>query len=109
MAELERGVLRRLTPCDGSDHSGLAEALAEVHAEVILIHPFRDGNGRVARLLAVLMALQAGLPQLDFRPLDGRGKRAYVVAIHAAMGRNYGPLAALFRRVIDRTVASSRR
>lgn len=109
MAEFESGVLRRLTPCNGGDDAKFAAALAEVHAELILIHPFRDGNGRLARLLAVLMALQAGLPQLDFSPLDGRGKRAYVAAIHAAMGRNYGPLATLFRRVIDRTVASSKR
>jgi len=76
MAEFESGVLRRLTPCDGCNHSELAEALAEVHAELILIHPFRDGNGRRARLLAVLMTLQAGLPQLDFSPLDRRGRRA---------------------------------
>ncbi len=80
-----------------------------MHAELILIHPFRDGNGRLARLLAVLMALQAGLPGLEFRPLEEQGKRTYVGAIHAAMGRNYGPLASLFRRVIDRTVASSKR
>jgi len=28
--------------------------------ELILIHPFREGNGRIARFLSVLMALQAG-------------------------------------------------
>jgi hypothetical protein len=40
----------------------VARALAEVHAELILIHPCRDGNGRVARLLPLLMGLKAGLP-----------------------------------------------
>ena len=60
-----------------------------MHAELILIHPFREGNGRMARLLAMLMALQAGLPPLDFSPMEGRGKRAYIAAIHAALGRNY--------------------
>lgn len=109
MAEFERDVLRRLTPCVGSDHDRLAAALAEVHAELILIHPFRDGNGRLARLLAVLMAPQAGVRPLRFRSLDLRDKRPYLAAIHAAMGRNYLPLAALFRRVIDETVASNRR
>jgi cell filamentation protein len=109
MSELQSGALRRLTPCNGSDHAQVAEALAEVHAELILIHPFRDGNGRLARLLAVLMALQAGLPQLDFTPLAGRGKRGYVGAIHSALGRNYGPLTDFFRRSIERTVASNKR
>jgi hypothetical protein len=32
------------------------------------IHPFREGHDRLGRLLAVLMALHAGLPVLDFRP-----------------------------------------
>lgn len=109
MEEFERGALFRRTPCNGGDPAEVAAALAEVHAELILIHPFRDGNGRLARMLAVLMALQAGLPELDFAPLAGRGKRRYVAAIHAAMGCDYEPLQGLFRRAIDRTVASNRR
>jgi len=109
MAEFESKVLQRLTPCAVGDHDRLAAALAEVHAELILIHPFRDGNGRLARLLAALMALQAGVEPLDFRPLDRNGKRNYIAAIHAALDRNYGPLAHLFRQVIDETDASSRR
>lgn len=28
--------------------------------------PFHEGNGRAARILAIRMALQAGLPSLDF-------------------------------------------
>ncbi|HET9444970.1 MAG TPA: Fic family protein [Steroidobacteraceae bacterium] len=108
MEEFESELLRLHTPCTVTDHLKLAGALAEVHAELILIHPFRDGNGRLARLLAVLMALQAGLPQLDFSALDGSGGRAYIGAIHAALDRNYAPLTDLFRRVIEQTVASSR-
>jgi len=109
MTEFESGTLYRRTPCTARDPAEVAAALAEVHAELILIHPFRDGNGRLARMVAALMALQSGLPELDFRPLVERGKRKYVAAIHAAMGRDYEPLAGLFRRAIDRTVASNRR
>lgn len=81
----------------------MARALAEVHAELILVHPFRDGNGRLARLVALLMALQAGLPPLDFSPMTGRGKRVYIAGIHAALNRNYAPLTATMLRVIDRS------
>lgn len=76
--------------------------MAEVHAELILVHPFREGNGRLARLLALLMALQAGLPPLDFSPMLGRGRRIYIGGIHAAMGRDYRPLAAVFEKIIAR-------
>src|SRR3989344_5082073 len=57
MTKLEQGALARFTPCQEPE---VAEALAAVHAELILIHPFRDGNGRLARLRALLMGLQAG-------------------------------------------------
>lgn len=103
MAQLEKGALRRHTPCHAADDRDVALALAEVHAELILVHPFREGNGRLARLLAVLMAAQAGLPALDFTPMLGRGRRAYIASIHAAMGRDYRPLAGIFEKVIARS------
>lgn len=103
MTELERGALRRRTPCRPADDAALALALAEVHAELILVHPFREGNGRLARLLSLLMALQAGLPPLDFSPMLRRGRRTYVGAIHVAMGRDYQPLAAVFEKIIARS------
>jgi len=68
-----------------------------------LIHPFREGNGRCARVLSTLMALQAGLPPLDFGCMEGRGKRRYIAAIHAALGRDYAPMEDIFRVLIART------
>lgn len=103
MRELERGALARHTPCKPAPDSVLALALAEVHAELILIHPLREGNGRLARLLALLMALQTGLAPLNFGPLSGRGRRRYIGGIHAAVGRDYAPLASIFARAIARS------
>lgn len=104
MQSLERGALRQFTPCRFETVEEQATALAVVHAELILIHPFRDGNGRCARLLSVLMGLQAGLPTLDFGGVQGAERRRYIAAVHAAVGQNYGPMAAVFRKVIQRTL-----
>jgi cell filamentation protein, protein adenylyltransferase len=71
MQELERGPLREYTPCRFDNAREQATALAVVHAELILVHPFREGNGRCSRLLAILMGLQAGLPALDFGGIRG--------------------------------------
>lgn len=101
MAVFGRAVLRRHTPCGAVADVIVARSLAEVHAELILIHPFRDGNGRLARLLAVLMARQAGLNPLRLSALAGGGKRTYVQAIHAAMSRDYAPLETLFSDALD--------
>ena len=100
MTELERGALHRHTPCIAGDDEQVALALAETHAELMLIHPFRDGNGRLGRLLATLMALQAGLPVLDFRPMYGKGADAYIAGIHAALSGNYRLMQAVFAMVI---------
>ena len=98
-----RGPLRELTPCRVASATDQARALAVVHAELVLIHPFRDGNGRCARLLAVLMGLQAGLPALDFGGIRGDEKRRYFAAVQAALDRDYAPMTAVFDRVITRT------
>lgn len=74
-----------------------------MHAELVLIHPFREGNGRCARLLATLMALQAGWPVLDFGAFEGRGRARYFTAIQAAFDESYGPITSLFWSVLDRT------
>jgi cell filamentation protein len=66
MVQFERDVLSINTPCTFKNRSEVVHALAETHVELVLIHPFREGNGRVARILFTLMALQAGLPLLDF-------------------------------------------
>ena len=66
--------------------------------------PFREGNGRCSRLLETLMALQAGLPPLDFGGIGGEARRRYFAAIQAAMGRDYAPITAVFRAVIARTL-----
>lgn len=104
MTTFERDVLSRYTPCTGMDETRLVHALAVAHAEFILIHPFREGNGRLARVLNTLMALQAGLPALDYGSIRGRKKQEYIGAIHAAVGGDYGPMEAVFRAVISRTV-----
>jgi cell filamentation protein len=107
MEELERNELAVHTPCSGMDRPQLVSALAHTHAELVIIHPFREGNGRCARLLAWLMALQAGLPPLDFGPLAGRGKRSYIGAIHAAFSGDYAPMAGRMEAVIRRTLRAS--
>jgi cell filamentation protein len=104
MAELERMQLLKFTPCLFPDRDDVAHALAEVHVELMLIHPFREGNGRLGRMLATLMALQAGLPVLDFTELDGARREEYFASVRAGMDRDYVPMKSLFKDVIEKSL-----
>jgi cell filamentation protein len=108
MQEFEGTVLRKWTPCLFAKEE-VFQALAEVHVELVLIHPFREGNGRISRLLAVLMALQAGLPVLNFDDIQGKGREAYFMAVQEGMKRNYKPMEDVFRRVIETSVSRAKK
>lgn len=98
--ELDRQVLARFTPCEGMPEDELARAIAEAHVELVLIHPFREGNGRIARFLADTMASQAAMESLDYTVWDER-KQEYIGAIHAGLDRDYGPMERLVSLALD--------
>ena len=66
---------------------------AWIHHRFTLIHPFTDGNGRVARCLATLMLLKENwLPLVVTR----KERTAYIDALRAADTGNLKPLVDLF-------------
>jgi cell filamentation protein len=110
LQELERQTLRRCTPCRPGPVAEVAASLAEVQAELLLVHPFREGNGRIARWLCDLMAMQAGLPALDYG-FVGRGSRArrlrYLQAVRLGYDRRYEPLARFLAQAVERGLAAA--
>ena len=100
MVDFEKELLAQYTPCIFKSRQDVIYALAIVHTELILIHPFREGNGRIARLLATLMALQAGLPLLDFSGLEKERQMDYFAAVQNGMNRNYEPMEKIFSDII---------
>jgi len=103
MQDFEKGPLQEYTPCQFKADDEVITALAVVHTELMLIHPFREGNGRAGRLLAVLMAFQAGMPGLDYTGIRGRKRKEYFAAVQAGMERNYEPMKKIFGSVLSRT------
>ncbi len=91
LSEFERECLTKWTPCGKLAPDELVNAIAVTHVELIVIHPFREGNGRLSRLLADVMAVQAGHEPLDYSSWE-QHKPAYIGAIHAGFSGNYGPM-----------------
>ena len=100
LQQFESQYLARFTPCTNLDDERLIAAIATVHVEFILIHPFREGNGRLSRLLADVMAVQAGYEPLDYSSWD-ENKPQYVAAIHAGVGCDYGPMMVWVERAFN--------
>jgi Fic family protein len=69
---------------------------AWLHHRFTQIHPFQDGNGRVARLLATLVFLRAGWFLLAIRNDD---RVAYIAALEDADHGDLQPLVKLFSAI----------
>jgi cell filamentation protein len=95
MVRFEREQLEGCTPCTG-DLSDVAEKVARVHAELVLIHPFREGNGRLARWIADLMTMQAGLPPPQYDLKLKESKLTYYAALRKGFYGELKDLQALF-------------
>jgi len=98
--KFEQDCLNNYTPSIGLNNESIIEAIAVTHIEFILIHPFRDGNGRLSRFLADVMAVQAGLQPLDYTSWD-QNKNEYFAAIQQGMAMNYEPMKAWVKRAIE--------
>lgn len=69
----------------------IAELLAWVDWRFQWIHPFRDFNGRVGRVLLVALGFRLGLPPVD-PSVPESAKAAYFNALRSADTGDLGPL-----------------
>jgi len=91
MDSFEKGILLNLPAKYESDRA-LIKDIAKVHGEFLFIHPFREGNGRTARVLANLMARKQGIKGLNFEKITENVFPEYVIAVQSVADRNYEPM-----------------
>jgi Fic family protein len=64
------------------------------HLHVVSVHPFRDGNGRIARIVQSLVLARQGLLAPEFSSIEeylGRNTPAYYEALQQVQGGSYRP------------------
>lgn len=92
LQSFERNMLLRL-PASYTNMEELIEDIAKIHAELLFIHPFREGNGRTARILANLMAEKEGYGRLLFEKFETEEMFSkYIIAVQQAGMENYEPM-----------------
>ena len=108
MQQFQKDYLEKYTPCHEKNRQQLAAILGATHTELIIIHPFREGNGRLSRLLANLMAMQADMPPSNYTSIDqtknSNGFENYIKAIHAAFANNIQPLQKIFYTLLQDSI-----
>lgn len=84
-----------VTPNDGAELLAVVELAALTHGEWVRIHPYANGNGRIARVWANWVALRYGLPPfIRIKPrTDGL---LYARAAHQSMGGDHRTTISLF-------------
>ena len=98
MQEFERSMLKPL-PDLYADREALIRDVALVHGELLFIHPFREGNGRTARLLADMMAQKQGYGKLHWERIGRVRFDDYVQAVQQAAVSNRQPMEDIIRSV----------
>jgi Fic family protein len=67
---------------------------AMAHLHVVSVHPFRDGNGRVARIVQSLVLAREGLTAPEFFSIEehlGGHTQEYYAALRETQGGGYRP------------------
>lgn len=108
LSELQRQHLNQLTPATDCSLDELSERIATIVNELLFIHPFREGNGRIARLVGDILAMQAEYPQVKYW-YDQAEKDLYTEAVHAGYRGNNNPLSRIVREGIERNIKAFER
>jgi hypothetical protein len=67
---------------------------AMAHLHVVSVHPFRDGNGRISRIVQSLVLARQGLLAPEFSSIEeylGRNTEGYYKALQRVQGGSYRP------------------
>jgi Fic family protein len=77
---------------DVDAHVAVRAAMAHLH--LVSVHPFRDGNGRISRIVQSLVLAREGLLAPEFVSIEeylGRNTDAYYAALQKVQGGSYRP------------------
>jgi len=81
----------------------LIHFLAWLHHRFLWLHPFKDYNGRIGRLLISVVLFNLNLPPIELKVETKAGRKRYVQALQSADGGDYLGLETLIREAIEET------
>ena len=86
----------RLRHSSESRAGGLVELLAWTDWRFQWIHPFKDFNGRIGRVLLAALLYKLSLPHVETAPADPASRQRYLDALHTADQGDFALLTAVW-------------
>lgn len=83
--------------------------LAWFQHRFVFIHPFQDYNGRIARMVTILILLQLDLPPIELEAERGTDRKKYLAAMQKADKGDYSFLEQLIGQTLSEMLQSSQR
>lgn len=82
----------------------MVKLLAWFQHKFVLIHPFLDYNGRIARMLTILILLKLDLPPIELRADTESDRKHYIKALQDADSGNLSKLESLISQALRETL-----
>ena len=96
--------LKYLNPNEDTFIEKVVELLAWFQHRFVWIHPFQDYNGRIARMITILILLTLNLPPIEIRAETGNDRKKYLESMYAADTGNCKKLENLIRAVLNESL-----
>ncbi len=90
--------IKKVVESEYKDVKSIAYDLSVMLSEFLFIHPFREGNGRISRLLSDVILAKNGFPMVGLNLKKGDN---YIQRVHAGYEMDYRPLAELLEQKIE--------
>jgi cell filamentation protein len=85
------------------DIDSITQDLSKLTSDFLFIHPFREGNGRISRLLCDVILAKNGLPMIG---LKLKKEDNYIQRVHSGYECDYGPMKELLKMKIEEETMS---
>lgn len=102
MKRLDKELFNKINYGQPADPEDIAELLAIVSSELTIIHPFREGNGRIIRVVMDIISIAFDLSPANWSSLESmKDKENYLSCMYAGYRKDYKPLTEFIYQLLD--------
>jgi cell filamentation protein len=92
------GLIIKISKTNYDDIDTITMDLAQLICEFLFVHPFREGNGRLSRLVCDIILAKNGFPMIGLNLKNGDN---YIEKVHQGYNCDYEPMKELLKSKIE--------